>query len=220
MPDGLGAAVDDERRARALSAWIPPRLRRRMLDLTGEQQRHLIDDMSVMDLLSFDADFETWAHDGQLPPGGEGWRVWLMMAGRGFGKTRAGAEWVHRLARGKAVRIALVAASIDEARSVMVEGASGVLSVARRHRAKVTWEPSLGRLTWPGGSMAQLYSGANPDGLRGPEHGFAWCAAAARHNRCGSCEGAARRGASGCARAGELLPGRQCAVGRMGRPFR
>ncbi len=68
------------------------------------------------DALAFDADFEAWAHENQLPPGGEGWRVWLMMAGRGFGKTRAGAEWVHRLARWPGARIALVAASIDEAR--------------------------------------------------------------------------------------------------------
>src|SRR6476660_5174248 len=76
-----------------------------------EEQREIIRRMSPMDALKFDADFETWAHEGQLPPKGEGWRVWLMMAGRGFGKTRAGAEWIHRLAtRRSGLRIALVGA--------------------------------------------------------------------------------------------------------------
>src|SRR6185295_13151706 len=96
-------------------------------------------------LLCFDADFEQWAHDNQLPPNGEGWLTWLMMAGRGFGKTRAGAEWIFRLANGKAkVRVALVGATIAEARSIMVEGVSGLLNVARRYRRRLRWEPSVG----------------------------------------------------------------------------
>jgi len=121
------------------------------------------------DVLEMDAAFELWAQRSQLPPQTEGWRVWLMMAGRGFGKTRAGAEWINTLASGFSRRIALVGATIDEARSVMVEGVSGLLSVAKRRRVKVKWEPSLGKLTWPQGSIAQLYSGDSPDGLRGPE---------------------------------------------------
>jgi phage terminase large subunit-like protein len=142
---------------------------------TPEQQRQIIWRMSAGDVLALDADFEAWAHAMQLPPPENGWRTWLMMAGRGFGKTRAGAEWIERLARSRpGVRIALVGASIDEARRVMVEGISGVLAVAKRNRSKVQWEPSLGRLTWPNGSQAQLFSGDNPDGLRGPEHDFAW----------------------------------------------
>ena len=116
-----------------------------------------------------------WAHENQLPPSGEGWRVWLMMAGRGFGKTRAGAEWIHRLANGKAgVRVALVGATIADARSIMVEGVSGLLSIARRYRRRLHWEPSLGRLKWPNGSEAQLFSGDSADGLRGPEFDFGW----------------------------------------------
>ncbi len=116
-------------------------------------------------------------------PGGEDWRVWLMMAGRGYGKTRAGAEWVNRLARSSGKRIALVGASIDEARSVMVEGTSGLLAIARRTRTKIKWEPSLGRLTWPRGAQAQLFSGDHPDGLRGPEHDYAWCDELAKWRR-------------------------------------
>jgi len=127
------------------------------------------------DLLQLDAWFELWAHKSQLPPNGEGWRVWLMMAGRGFGKTRAGAEWIYRLANSRpGVRIALVGATIADARAIMVEGVSGLLAVAKHHSGRINWEPSLGRLTWPNGSEAQLFSGDNADGLRGPEHDFAW----------------------------------------------
>jgi phage terminase large subunit-like protein len=140
-----------------------------------EEQDRIIRQMPPYDALMFDADFEVWAHRGQLPPSVEGWRLWLMMAGRGFGKTRAGAEWIFRLASGKpGVRIALAGASIADARSIMVEGVSGLLAIARRHRRRVNWEPSLGRLKWPNGSEAQLFSGDHADGLRGPEHDFAW----------------------------------------------
>jgi phage terminase large subunit-like protein len=141
-----------------------------------EEQRRIIREMPPRDALLFDADFEMWAHDGQRSPPGEGWRTWLMMAGRGFGKTRAGAEWIYRLATRKAgVRIALVGASIGESRSIMIEGVSGLISIARRHRRKIDWEPSLGRLRWGNGSQAHLFSGDHADGLRGPEFDFAWC---------------------------------------------
>ena len=134
-----------------------------------------------LDLLALDAAFELWASEGQQMPTTDSWRVWLMMAGRGFGKTRAGAEWITELAvSGPNKRIALVGATIDEARSIMIEGVSGILAVARRRRMKVKWEPSAGRLTFPRGSQAQLFSGDSPDGLRGPEHDYAWCAAADR----------------------------------------
>jgi len=146
-----------------------------LADATEEQQRRVIKGATVESLLKYDADFETWAHRNQLPPGGEGWRIWLMLAGRGFGKTRAGAEWIFRLANGKpGVRVALVGATIGDARSIMVEGVSGLVSVARRYRRRLSWEPSLGRLRWPNGSEAQLFSGDNADGLRGPEFDFGW----------------------------------------------
>ncbi len=146
------------------------------MEATEEQQRRAISLMTPESMLAYDADFEEWAHKNQLPPNGEGWRVWLMMAGRGFGKTRAGAEWIFRLANGKPkVRVALVGATIADARSVMIEGVSGLLSVSRRHRRRLRWEPSLSRLSWPNGSVAELFSGDSADGLRGPEHDFAWC---------------------------------------------
>lgn len=121
------------------------------------------------------------AHGGQREPAAD-WVVWLLMAGRGFGKTRAGAEWVSEMARpstslgmnGEGVRIALVGGSLDEVAKVMVEGPSGLLRVARTHEP-VEWKPSLGTLTFASGAQAFAYSAAAPEALRGPEHHFAWC---------------------------------------------
>ncbi|GAA4722008.1 terminase family protein [Sphingomonas lutea] len=146
-----------------------------LMNAPPEIQRRAIEQMSVGDALAFDADFEQWAHENQLPPNGEGWRTWLMMAGRGFGKTRAGAEWIFRLASGKPnLKIACIGANLADARTIMVEGVSGLLSIARRKRRRLNWEPSLHRLTWPNGSEVKLFSGEHADGLRGPEHDFAW----------------------------------------------
>ena len=148
--------------------------KRILREATEGQQRLALKSATAEQLLAWDADFEEWAHKNQLPPGGEHWRVWLMMAGRGFGKTRAGAEWIYRLANVKPASIALVGATIADARSIMVEGVSGLLSIGRRYRKRLRWEPSIGRLTWPNGSEAKLFSGDSADGLRGPEHDFAW----------------------------------------------
>jgi phage terminase large subunit-like protein len=116
--------------------------------------------------------WEGWARDEQLPPGDQ-WRTWLISAGRGFGKTRAGAEWVRDVARNDGnARIALVGASLAEVRSVMVEGDSGVLAAAPGALAPV-YEPSLRKLTWDNGATAWLYSAAEPDSLRGPQHSHA-----------------------------------------------
>lgn len=115
-----------------------------------------------------------WARQAQLPPEGD-WRTWLVLAGRGFGKTRAGAEWVRRIAAtdGNA-RIALVAASLGEARAIMVEGHSGLLPITEPTQAPL-YESSLRRLTWPSGAQAMLFSAAEPDSLRGPQFSHAWC---------------------------------------------
>jgi phage terminase large subunit-like protein len=107
----------------------------RLSNASPEEQERIIRGMPPFDALMFDADFEAWAHQGQRPPPQEGWRLWLMMAGRGFGKTRAGAEWIFRLASRKpGMRIALAGASIADARSIMVEGVGGLLALARRQQ--------------------------------------------------------------------------------------
>jgi len=159
-----------------MSVEIPDLFFEWLVQASDEEVAALVYKLTTSDALRWDVNFEAWAHKNQLPPNGEGWRTWLMMAGRGFGKTRAGAEWINGLACSRrGARIALVGASISDARSIMVEGVSGLLSVARNHRRKLVWEPSLGRLTWPNGSEAQIFSGDHADGLRGPEFDFAWC---------------------------------------------
>lgn len=113
-----------------------------------------------------------WRRDDQAEPASD-WRVWLVMAGRGYGKTRMGAEWVSDLAaKHPGARFALVGATLNEARQVMVEGESGLLSLPFADRPE--WEPSLRRLTWKNGAVATLYSAAEPESLRGPQHDFAW----------------------------------------------
>jgi phage terminase large subunit-like protein len=119
------------------------------------------------------ADWAARARPGQLPPPGD-WRVWLVMAGRGFGKTRMGAEWVRGIAESvPGARIALVGASLAEARAVMVEGESGLLAIAPRW-ARPVWAPSRRRLAWPNGAQAMIYGAAEPDSLRGPQHSHGW----------------------------------------------
>jgi phage terminase large subunit-like protein len=104
-----------------------------------------------------------------------------VLGGRGAGKTRAGAEWVKALALGlfepvirRCERIAIVAPNYDEARLVMIEGSSGVLSV-HHARERPKYEPSKRTLTWSNGSIAQVFSAEEPDGLRGPQFDAAWC---------------------------------------------
>ncbi len=165
-------------------AWVELRCRlERVQD--REEMKRLFGLMTDAELLEFDACFEAWALNSQQPPPETGWRTWLMMAGRGFGKTRAGAEWVTRLATapGRPVRIALVGASEAEVRSVMIEGESGLLAVGRARGRMPRFEPSLKKLRWPGGSEAAIFSGAEPDGLRGPAHHFAWCDELAKWER-------------------------------------
>lgn len=107
------------------------------------------------------------------------------MAGRGFGKTRAGAEWTRAIADAEPnARIALVAASLGEARAVMVEGESGLLAVCPPRRRPV-FEPSLRRLSWPNGAQAILYSAGEPESLRGPQHSHAWCDEIAKWDNAG-----------------------------------
>ena len=148
------------------AAWLaslPEALRSDLIGtLTATQAKALIHDWPF------------WARRSQLPPKGD-WRVWLLLAGRGFGKTRTGAELVRaRVMARIARRIALVAPTAADARNVMVEGESGLLAIALDgHRP--LYEPSKQRLTWPNGAIATTYSADEPERLRGPQHDFAWC---------------------------------------------
>ncbi len=114
------------------------------------------------------------ARPEQLPPPGD-WAIWAVIAGRGYGKTRTGAEWVlEQVLLGSASRIALVAPTAADARDVMVEGESGLLAIAPKGM-RPEYEPSRRRLTWPNGAIATTYSADEPDRLRGPQFDAAWC---------------------------------------------
>jgi phage terminase large subunit-like protein len=129
-------------------------------------------DTSERALLAFV--WPAWARPSQLPPPGS-WRYWLFLAGRGAGKTRAGAEWVRKLVEEEGVmRIALVAPTAADARDVMVLGESGIVAICPPWNRPL-YEPSKRRLVWPNGAQAFLYSAEEPDRLRGPQHEAAWC---------------------------------------------
>jgi phage terminase large subunit-like protein len=145
-----------------------------LMKLALPKRRALITRMGDTRQRALESHWRMWAHDGQRPPPGE-WHTWLIMAGRGFGKTRAGAEWVREIAEHDGgARIALVAASLGEARRVMVEGDSGLLTIASPGN-RPRFEPSKRQLIWPTGAQATLYSAGEPESLRGPQHSHAWC---------------------------------------------
>ena len=131
------------------------------------------------------SDWTLWARDDQLPPDTDAdatpWRTWLLLGGRGAGKTRAGAEWVRAQALGLAPlaelparRIALVGETLGDVRAVMVEGVSGLLAV-HADDEQPRYEPSKAQIIWPNGAIAQLFSADDPDSLRGPQFDCAWC---------------------------------------------
>ena len=118
--------------------------------------------------------WKRWAHKGQCPDESD-WRVWIIQAGRGYGKTRAGAEWVSALARADhTLRFALVGATVDDVRKVMIEGESGLIAVAQTGE-KIEWNASKGEVIFPSGAIAHVYSAESYEKLRGPEHHHAWC---------------------------------------------
>ena len=149
--------------------------------LSPAKRRRFVAALGPEDAAALNRAWREWAHRGQVAPDGD-WSVWVLKAGRGFGKTLAGAQWlVERIAAGGPIHIALVGASLEDARRVMVEGRSGLLDVAAPWVDR--WEPSLRRLTFTTGAEATIFSGASPDILRGPEHHLAWCDELAKWER-------------------------------------
>ncbi|MBO6883570.1 MAG: DNA-packaging protein [Marivita sp.] len=123
--------------------------------------------------------FEFWAHPHQLPPKGN-WRVWVVLGGRGAGKTRAGAEWVRTMVegsrpldKGAARRVALVGETLDQVREVMIFGDSGILACSPPDR-RPDWLATRRMLRWPNGAEAVACSAHDPESLRGPQFDAAW----------------------------------------------
>jgi phage terminase large subunit-like protein len=146
-----------------------------MAELTAE----LLAEIEPGERELFLSDFSVFAHSHQLPPdlanNGEPWTTWLILGGRGAGKTRAGAEWVRAVAiSDPKARIALVGETERDTREVMVEGMSGLLAVHPPHE-RPQWVPSRRQLEWPNGALAQAFSAEDPESLRGPQFSAAWC---------------------------------------------
>lgn len=158
----------DQRSGAALIASAP----------RSEQERFL-NDLSPEVLRGLPYLFEFWALPHQLPPEGD-WRTWVILGGRGAGKTRAGAEWVRSEVEGagppdegRSKRVALVGETFDQVRDVMVMGESGILACSPADR-RPAWKESKKRLTWPNGAVAQVFSAHDFEGLRGPQFDAAW----------------------------------------------
>jgi phage terminase large subunit-like protein len=147
--------------------------------------RRFLKEMADDDVELLAGDWPTWARLNQLPTRDgreiDDFRVWLVLGGRGAGKTRCGAEWTRCQAQGlwplatvPARRIALIGPTIAQVRSVMVEGVSGLLAI-HADGERPQFEPSLRRLVWPNGTIAEMFSAEQPDSLRGPQFDVAWC---------------------------------------------
>ena len=162
------STVPDLRSGAALIASEPPAVQEEFLASLDENA------LAALPYL-----FDFWALPHQVPPGGD-WLSWVIMGGRGAGKTRAGAEWVRAQVEGacardpgRAQRVALVGETYDQVRDVMVFGESGILACSPPDR-RPKWEASRRRLVWPNGATAQLFSASEPEALRGPQFDAAW----------------------------------------------
>ena len=140
-----------------------------------------------------DRDFASLCHAHQEPPAaannGKPWTTWLVLGGRGAGKTRLGAEWVRAAAYGTTPyaerrhrHIALIGETEHDVREVMIEGVSGLLRIAPRDERPL-WFPTRRRLEWPNGAVAQAFSAEDPESLRGPQFDAAWCDELAKWRR-------------------------------------
>lgn len=145
----------------------------------AETQDAFLNDLGEGGLAALPFLFEFWALPHQLPPDAD-WRAWVILGGRGAGKTRAGAEWVRSMVEGampldpgRARRVALVGETYDQVRDVMVFGDSGILRSSPPDRRPI-WKAGERKLVWPNGAEAQAYSAFDPEGLRGPQFDAAW----------------------------------------------
>lgn len=145
-----------------------------LLSLPEQERQTFLASLTRAEAEALNYRWDFWARDKQMAPPGD-WRTWFVLAGRGFGKTRTGAEWVREeVESGRRKRIALVAPTAADVRDVMVEGESGLLACSPPS-FKPRYEPSKRRLSWPNGAIATTFSADEPERLRGPQHDGAWC---------------------------------------------
>jgi predicted phage terminase large subunit-like protein len=139
--------------------------------LPAEQRRTLLSELSDDDCAALLHDWRFWARPDQIAPAGE-WRTWLVLAGRGWGKTRVGAEWVRESVR-KFGMVNVIAPTADDARDIMVEGESGILAICPDGE-RPQYLPSKRRLEWPNGARTLIFTADEPDRLRGKQHMRLW----------------------------------------------
>ncbi|MBO0904912.1 DNA-packaging protein [Jiella sonneratiae] len=162
--DGDDGFEDDDTRLSDVQFWS------RADRLVGRQKGRVLERSALP--------WSSLARPSQLPPPGN-WRQWLIVGGRGSGKTRAGAEWIKAMAAGESpfvgrphMRIGLLAETLADAREVMIDGESGLLAVCGHPRP--VFEASRRRLVFASGAIAQIFSSEDPDALRGYQFDLAW----------------------------------------------
>jgi phage terminase large subunit-like protein len=141
--------------------------------MPADQLRERLASLSVADLERLAYDWKQWARPEQMAPPGN-WTTWLILAGRGFGKTRTGAEQVYAWRREGFKRINLIGPTADDVRDAMIEGESGMLNTGFPHE-RPRYRSSIRQLEWPDGSISLLFSAEEPDRLRNKQHEKLWC---------------------------------------------
>jgi len=151
-------------------------------NLSASNLRQVLEELGPTKVEQLSHDWKFWARPTQLAPEGD-WNTWFINAGRGFGKTRAGVEWVREQVKQGKKRIAAVASTNSDIERVMVKGESGFLAVCwkgdKTYKGKELgfpeWSPTKRTLTWENGAKVEFYSAEEPERLRGPQFEAAWC---------------------------------------------
>jgi phage terminase large subunit-like protein len=145
----------------------------KLADLPAADRLALLGALSADDATGLEFDWKFWGRPKQQPPPGD-WRVWAILAGRGFGKTRTGVEWIRQRVFAEGARhLVFVAPTAGDMRDIMIEGESGILTLSPRWE-RPDYEPSKGRLTWHNGARALLLSADEPERARGKQSDTIW----------------------------------------------
>ncbi len=175
MTDATAEAASQPDLGSQRPSWRPGQPIKRIGDLLAlglDHRARVLDEMSPLECAQIFYDWTFWARPDQAPPPGD-WIVWLILAGRGAGKTRAGAEAV-RLWSQSFPNVNLIGPTADDVRDVMVLGESGILNCCRKDE-RPRYLASAAKLEWPNGAMSLLFSAEEPDRLRGKQHMKLWC---------------------------------------------
>lgn len=139
--------------------------------LDAQSREQILDGLTDEQAEALRYDWRFWARENQLPPPGA-WTIWLLLSGRGFGKTRSGAEWVREQVRDFEY-VNLIGATADDARDIMIEGESGILACCSPDE-RPEYLPSKRRLDWPNGAVSLIFTADEPERLRGKQHMRVW----------------------------------------------